>query len=93
MVVKILLGDDNLIDWVLNFEANSQAVVMTNGETAVTATYTTSGSADGVIVEFSNITGPDIQVLTGSWLVVECSSEFLHLQNGDINLILERTCD
>lgn len=86
-------GDDNLIDWVLNFEANSQAVVMTNGETAVTAIYTTSGSADGVIVEFSNITGPDIQVLTGSWLVVECSSEFLHLQNGDINLILERTCD
>ncbi|WP_411895942.1 hypothetical protein [Winogradskyella sp. A2] len=86
-------GDDNLIDWTLNFEANSQVVVMTNGETTVTATYSTSQSEDGVIVEFSNVAGPDIQALSGSWLVVECSAEVLQLQNGDINLVLERTCD
>lgn len=86
-------GDDNLINWVLNFEANSQVVVMSNGETTVTAVYTTSGSEDGVIVTFENVTGPEIQALSGSWLVVECSAEVLQLQNGDINIVLERTCD
>ena len=86
-------GDDNLINWTLDFEANSQAVVMTNGETTVTAVYTTSGSADGVIITFDNVSGPDIQALTGSWLVVECSAEFLQLQNGDVTVLLERTCD
>lgn len=86
-------GDDNLINWVLDFEANSQVVVMSNGETTVSAIYSTSGSADGVIVTFENVAGPEIQALSGSWLVVECSAEVLQLQNGDVNIVLERTCD
>ncbi|WP_431159349.1 hypothetical protein [Winogradskyella poriferorum] len=86
-------GDDNLINWVLDFEANSQVVVMSNGETTVSAIYSTSGSADGVVVTFENVAGPEIQALSGSWLVVECSAEVLQLQNGDVNIVLERTCD
>ncbi|MCA0133780.1 hypothetical protein [Winogradskyella alexanderae] len=86
-------GDDNLINWILDFEANSQVVIMSNGETTVTATYTTSESADGVIVTFDNVAEPEIQALSGSWVVVECSAEVLQLQNDNVNLVLERTCD
>jgi len=86
-------GDDNLINWVLDFEANSQFVIMSNGETTVTAIYATSESSDGVVVTFEDVTGPEIQALSGSWLVVECSAEVLQLQNGDVNIVLERTCD
>lgn len=86
-------GDDNLINWNLNFEANSQVVVMSNGETTVTATYSTSQSADGVIIEFSNVAGPDIQAISGSWLVVECESDRLELHNPNTVLVLEQNCD
>lgn len=86
-------GDDNLINWNLNFEANSQVVVMSNGETTVTATYSTSQSADGVIIEFSNVAGPDIQAVSGSWLVVECEIDRLELHNPNTVLVLEQNCD
>jgi hypothetical protein len=86
-------GDDNLINWILNFEVNSQVVVMTNGESTVTATYSTSQSDNGVVIEFSNVAGPDIQAISGSWLVVECENDRLQLHRENDILILEQNCD
>ncbi|WP_431111384.1 hypothetical protein [Winogradskyella poriferorum] len=86
-------GSDNLMNWNFDFEPNSQTVVIYNNETTIDATWTTSQSEDGVIVTFSNIAGPNIQAVTGEWLVVECEENRLQLQSGDNILVLERTCE
>lgn len=86
-------GDDNLINWILEFEVNSQVVVMSNGETTLTATYSTSQSDDGVVIEFANVAGPDIQAISGSWLVVECENNRLELHKENNTLVLEQNCD
>lgn len=86
-------GSDNLMNWNFDFEPNSQTVVIYNNETTIDATWTTSQSEDGVIVTFSNVAGPNIQAITGEWLVVECEENRLQLQSGDNILVLERTCE
>ncbi len=86
-------GSDNLMNWNFDFEPNSQIVVIYNNETTIDATWTTSQSEDGVIVTFSNVAGPNIQAITGEWLVVECEENRLQLQSGDNILVLERTCE
>jgi hypothetical protein len=86
-------GSDNLMNWNFDFEPNSQTVVIYNNETTIDATWTTSQSEDGVIVTFSNVAGPNIQAVTGEWLVVECEENRLQLQSGDNILVLERTCE
>ena len=86
-------GSDNLMAWNFDFEANSQNVIIYNNDTTIDATWTTSQSADGVIVEFSNVTGTNIQAVTGQWLVVECQEDHLELHSGDNILVLERSCD
>ncbi|MCB0398651.1 MAG: hypothetical protein KDD26_03330, partial [Winogradskyella sp.] len=72
---------------------NSQIVVIYNNESTIDATWTTSQSEDGVIVTFSNVAGPNIQVISGEWLVVECEEDRLQLHRGDDILVLERTCN
>ncbi|GAB4161850.1 MAG: hypothetical protein Tsb0033_19950 [Winogradskyella sp.] len=86
-------GSDNLLNWNFDFEPNSQIVVIYNNETTIDATWTTSQSEDGVIVTFSNVAGPNIQAITGEWLVVECEEDRLQLQRGNDILVLERTCN
>lgn len=86
-------GSDNLMEWNFDFETNSQIVVIYTDTQTIDATWTTSQSNDGVIVTFSNVAGPNIQAITGEWLVVECEEERLELHRGDDILVLERTCD
>ncbi|WP_426429560.1 hypothetical protein ACPX19_08425 [Winogradskyella sp. HB-48] len=86
-------GSDNLLNWNFDFEPNSQIVVIYNNESTIDATWITSQSEDGVIVTFSNIAGPNIQAITGEWLVVECEEDRLQLHRGDDILVLERTCE
>lgn len=86
-------GSDNLLNWNFDFEVNSQTVVIYNNETTIDATWTTSQSEDGVIVTFSNVAGPNIQAITGEWLVVECEEDRLQLHSGDNILVLEQTCE
>lgn len=86
-------GSDNLMNWNFDFESNSQIVVIYNSEMTIDATWTTSQSADGVIVTFSNVTGPNIQAITGEWLVVECEENRLEFHRENDVLVLEQNCD
>lgn len=86
-------GSDNLMIYNLDFESNSQIVVIYTDELTIDATWTTSQSNEGVIISFSNVAGPNIQAITGEWLVVECEENRLELYRGDDILVLERTCE
>ena len=86
-------GSDNLMEWNLDFQPNSQSVIIYNNETEIEANWTTSQSEDGVIVTFTNVAGPNIQAITGEWLVVECQEDRLQMHRGDDILVLERECD
>ncbi|MBC2846659.1 hypothetical protein [Winogradskyella flava] len=89
-------GSDNLAVWNFDFESTSNIVVIyTNNET-IDATWTTSQITEGVVIEFSNVAGPNIQAITGSWLVVECTTGQLILHdvnNSNNEIVLDRTCD
>lgn len=89
-------GSDNLIAYNFDFAASSQIVVIYTDTLVIDATWTTSQSNDGVIINFSNVTGPNIQAINGSWLVVECTANQLVLHNiNDSNneIVLNKTCE
>ena len=89
-------GSDNLISYNFHFEQNSGIVVIYNDTITIDAGWSTSQTNDGVIIEFSNVAGPNIQAINGSWLVVECSAEQLVLHNvNDSNneIVLDRSCE
>ena len=86
-------GSDNLTEWNFDFESANQIVVIYTATQTIDATWTTSQSSDGVIIEFSNVSGPNIQAISGEWLVVECEAERLELHRQDDILVLERNCE
>ncbi|WP_405572772.1 hypothetical protein [Winogradskyella sp. Asnod2-B02-A] len=88
-------GSDNLIGYNFDFESNSGIVVIYNDTITIDASWITSQN-NGVIIEFSNVAGPNIQAINGSWRVVECTAEQLVLHNvNDSNneIVLDRTCE
>ncbi|WP_296382293.1 hypothetical protein [Winogradskyella sp.] len=86
-------GSDNLMEYNFDFESNSQIVVIYTDEITIDASWSTAESSDGVIIEFSNVAGPNIQAITGEWLVVECEENRLELHRENDILVLERNCD
>jgi hypothetical protein len=86
-------GSDNLAEYNFDFESSNQIVIIYTETQTIDASWSTSESIDGVSVEFSNVAGPNIQAITGEWLVVECEAERLELHRGDDILVLERNCD
>ena len=86
-------GSDNLMEWNFSFNSSNQIVVIYTDTDTIDATWTTSQSNDGVIVTFANVSGPNIQAISGDWLVVECEENRLELHRGEDILVLERTCD
>jgi hypothetical protein len=86
-------GSDNLFEYNFDFELNSETVVIYTNEITINAMWTTSQSSDGVLIEFSNVAGSNIQVITGEWLVVECEEGRLELHRGADVFVLERNCD
>ena len=86
-------GSDNLMEWNLDFESTNQIVVIYTATQTIDAMWSTSQSSEGVIVEFSNVSGPNIQAITGQWLVVECEEARLELHRENDILILERNCN
>ncbi|WP_223033019.1 LamG domain-containing protein [Hanstruepera marina] len=86
-------GDDHLISYDFDFISTSEVVITGNGLTIVSG-WSTSQSANGTIVEFSNVSGPDIQAITGSWLVVECREDRLQFEalNNTDTMVMERDC-
>lgn len=86
-------GSDNLMDYNFNFDADGQNLLIYNAQITIAAFWSTSQSSDGTILDFGNVSGPNIQAITGEWLVVECNEERLELNRGDDILVLERTCN
>lgn len=86
-------GSDNLMDYNFDFNADGQTVTISNSEITIAAFWSTSQSDEGVIIEFNNVAGPNIQAITGSWLVVECNEERLEMNRGSDLLVLEKTCN
>ncbi len=86
-------GSDNLMEWNFDFEGANNIVVIYTDTQTIDAIWTTSQSEDGVVVTFDGVSGPNIQAITGEWLVVECSEDFFHLERGDDTLLLQRNCD
>ncbi|MFK7833847.1 MAG: hypothetical protein AB8B52_11260 [Winogradskyella sp.] len=89
-------GSDNLIDYNFNFEENSGIVVIYTDAITIDASWLTAQTNDGVIIEFSNVNGSNIQAITGSWLVVECTASQLVLHNvndSSNEIVIDRTCE
>ena len=89
-------GSDNLGSYNFNFEENSGIVVIYTDTIVIDAYWSTTQTSDGVVVEFTNVSGPNIQAINGSWLVVECTTEqlVLHAINDSNNeIVLDRTCE
>lgn len=86
-------GDDHLIMYNFEFTSNTTVVITGNGLT-INATWSTSQSANGAIVEFNNVAGPDIQAVTGNWLVVECREDRLQFEalNNSDTMVMEQDC-
>ena len=88
-------GDDHLIGYDLEFN-NTEGITIT--DTATNETYTgfwsTSQTNDGVLVQFANINGPNIQAINGDWIVIDCASNRIKLQNnsGDY-FVIEQNCN
>lgn len=93
--ISIYDGSDNLVGYNFDFEQSSGVVVIYNDTTTIDAIWSTSQTNDGVIINLSNVTGPNIQAINGSWLVVECTAAQLVLHNvNDINneIVIDRIC-
>ena len=85
-------GSDDLIIFDLDFNADGSLVIEGDGQN-ITASWSTSQTGDGAILEFSNVAGANIQAITGNWLVVECNEERLELTQGDNFMVIERDCN
>ncbi len=83
-------GDDHLITYNIDFSSNTEAIITGNGVTAVMY-WSSQQSADGVVVEFNNVSAPDIQAITGSWLVVACEEGRLQFEalNSSDTMVME----
>ncbi|MFL0352090.1 LamG domain-containing protein [Xanthomarina sp. GH4-25] len=86
-------GNNELIIYDFDFISNSTVVITGNGE-VINANWSTSQSGSGTIVEFSNVNGGLIQIITGNWLVVECAEDRLVLNsiNDAYIMVMEQDC-
>ena len=91
-------GDDHLINYRLDF-ISIQEVVITNLDTneTITASWSTSTNNQGnVEVVFDGVSAPNIQAITGTWEIVECTSEQLVLHdvdNSNNEMVMDRICE
>lgn len=88
-------GDDHLINYDLDFN-DVDGIAITDSATTDTfeGFWSTSQTDNGVLIQFANISGPNIQAISGDWIVIECASARLKLQNdaGDY-FIIEQDCN
>ncbi len=85
-------GSNDLIVYDFNFNNDGTVTIIGNGIT-INSMWSTSTSANGVIVEFSNVAGPNIQAITGNWTVVECQNNRLQFVRNNDTMVMERTCN
>ena len=85
-------GSDDLIIFDFDFNNNGTVLITGDGQT-ITANWSTSTTADGVWIEFSEVNAGNIQALTGNWLIIECEEDRLKFENDNNFVIIERTCN
>ena len=85
-------GDDHLINFEFDFN-NDGTVIITGDNQTITAMWSTSESGAGVVVEFGNVAGAEIQAITGYWLVVECNSGRLEMFRDNDFMVMEQDCN
>lgn len=85
-------GSSDLIGFDMDFET-SGVVVIYNDTITIDAGWSTSMSASGVILEFSNVAGPNIQAISGNWTIIDCGEDRLEMTMGTNTMVLERTCN
>ena len=88
-------GSDNLQSFYMVFQ-DEQTLLIEGEGMNIDANWSTSQFSEGAVLILYNIAGPNIQAITGEWLVVECSEEQLQLvslANNEDYMVLERTCD
>ena len=85
-------GSDDLI--VYDFDFNSDNTVVIEGEgMAVTAIWVSSQTNEGVLIDFANVSLPNIQAISGAWLVVECDNDRIQFVNdNNETFIMEQDC-
>ncbi|WP_225036976.1 hypothetical protein [Winogradskyella sp. SM1960] len=89
-------GSDNLVNYNLAFEQDTEIVVIYTDTITINAGWSTAQTNNGVVIDFSNVAEPNIQAINGSWLVVECTANQLVLHNvndSSIEIVLDRTCE
>ncbi|WP_104736389.1 LamG domain-containing protein [Hanstruepera ponticola] len=86
-------NSNDLAVYDLDFNSDGTVVITGNGLTIVSM-WSTSQSGSGTIVEFSNVAGPDIQAISGSWLIVECNEDRLVMEsiNSISEMVMEQDC-
>ncbi|MBT8325121.1 MAG: hypothetical protein KJO96_07450 [Winogradskyella sp.] len=87
-------GSDDLSIYQLDFNMDQELIITnTTDNSTITAGWSTFGGPDGVVVEFSNVNGSNIQAISGNWTVVECSGEILVFTRENDQMVLERDCN
>ncbi len=87
-------GDNGFNIFNINFEDNQNMTISSTTET-YTGNWSTSEVNGQVMVSFSNISGGNVQVLNGDFIVVECTGDqmILHDVNNSFNeLVLDIDC-
>ncbi len=85
-------GSNDFADFDIYFNDGQELIIEGNGTTLDGNWITTGNPNEGVYLVISELDG-NFMVFNDEWLVVECTDDFLHLQNGNDNLVLERVCD
>ncbi|MCH7524723.1 MAG: hypothetical protein IIC74_06880 [Bacteroidetes bacterium] len=88
-------GSDDLSVYDLDFNSNQGIDIAISGTTdAFTGSWSISQTNDGVLIQFSNINGPNIQAINGDWIVTDCGSDRLVLHNNSgVTIVLEQDCN
>lgn len=84
-------GSDNLIVYNLDFNSNGTLLITGNGQT-ITSTWSTSETNDGVWVAFNSVNGPNIQAISGNWLITECEPDRLEMNQENNTMVIEQNC-
>jgi len=84
-------GSNDLIIYNLEFQINNAVVITGNGDT-ITTTYTVTQDANGVYLDFDNVSGANIQAITGNWHIIDCDPERLEMTMGANTMVMERDC-
>lgn len=79
-----LNGSDNLLNFNLTFEDNGNlAITDTSDGNTYSGDWSVIDVAGDVVLELTNVAGPNIQAITDYWKVIDCDSDRLEFINGN----------